>query len=233
MVQRDHGGHQALGAGLFHRGGRVLHATGALASVCSQRLGRHPSGRRGGFFAFIGFDAVSTAAEECRNPRRDLPIGILGSLAACTLIYVAVAVVLTGMIPWNKLNTAEPLSVAMRVVHQEGAGSGHPRLPVADVWPADDGLGEVCGLAGGRPQFLRPIRLAPKPAEWLLKRHLDPSPPQRLGQLHALRQRHHVVLVAVHNEEGRGVLRHVVERAGLNGLLRRSVDRPGDIALLP
>jgi basic amino acid/polyamine antiporter, APA family len=68
------------------------------------------------FFAFIGFDAVSTAAEECRNPQRDLPIGILGSLVICTAIYVTVAVVLTGMIPWNQLNTAEPLSVAMRVV---------------------------------------------------------------------------------------------------------------------
>lgn len=73
------------------------------------------------FFAFIGFDAVSTAAEECRNPRRDLPIGILGSLAICTIIYVIVAVVLTGMIPWQELNTAEPLSVAMRVVNQNWA----------------------------------------------------------------------------------------------------------------
>jgi basic amino acid/polyamine antiporter, APA family len=68
------------------------------------------------FFAFIGFDAVSTAAEECRRPQRDLPIGILGSLAVCTLIYMVVACVLTGMVPWNKLHTAEPLSVAMRVV---------------------------------------------------------------------------------------------------------------------
>ena len=73
------------------------------------------------FFAFIGFDAVSTAAEECRNPRRDLPIGILGSLAVCTVIYVVVAAVLTGMIPWQQLNTAEPLSVAMRVVNQNWA----------------------------------------------------------------------------------------------------------------
>ncbi len=73
------------------------------------------------FFAFIGFDAVSTTAEECRNPRRDLPIGILGSLAACTLIYVVVAVVLTGMVPWNELGVAEPLSVAMRVVHHDWA----------------------------------------------------------------------------------------------------------------
>jgi APA family basic amino acid/polyamine antiporter len=75
------------------------------------------------FFAFIGFDAVSTTAEECRNPKRDLPIGILGSLGICTAIYVAVAVVLTGMIPWQQLNTAEPLSVAMRVVNLNWAAA--------------------------------------------------------------------------------------------------------------
>lgn len=73
------------------------------------------------FFAFIGFDAVSTTAEECRRPGRDLPIGILGSLAICTLIYVVVAAVLTGMIPTSQLNTAEPLSVAMQVVNKNWA----------------------------------------------------------------------------------------------------------------
>ncbi len=77
--------------------------------------------RRSIFFAFIGFDAVSTAAEECRNPRRDLPIGILGSLGICTIIYMLVAVVLIGMYPWNKLNVAEPLSVAMHAVHLDWA----------------------------------------------------------------------------------------------------------------
>jgi APA family basic amino acid/polyamine antiporter len=73
------------------------------------------------FFAFIGFDAVSTAAEEARNPRRDLPIGILGSLAVCTVIYIVVAIVLTGMIPWQRLNVPAPLSVAMHVVHKDWA----------------------------------------------------------------------------------------------------------------
>jgi APA family basic amino acid/polyamine antiporter len=65
------------------------------------------------FFAFIGFDAVSTAAEECRNPRRDLPIGILGSLVICTIIYMLVAFVLTGMTPWDRLCVEDPLSFAM------------------------------------------------------------------------------------------------------------------------
>lgn len=65
------------------------------------------------FFAYIGFDAVSTAAEECRNPARDLPRGIVGSLLISTLIYVAVAAVVTGMVPWSELGTAEPLAAAM------------------------------------------------------------------------------------------------------------------------
>ncbi|HPC81989.1 MAG TPA: amino acid permease [Thermoanaerobaculaceae bacterium] len=65
------------------------------------------------FFAYIGFDAVSTAAEETRNPGRNLPIGILGSLAISTFVYILVAVVVTGMVPWFDLHTAEPLTVAM------------------------------------------------------------------------------------------------------------------------
>jgi APA family basic amino acid/polyamine antiporter len=64
------------------------------------------------FFAYIGFDAVSTAAEEARNPQRDMPIAMIASLAICTVIYIAVALVLTGLLPWNQLGTAEPLSTA-------------------------------------------------------------------------------------------------------------------------
>ena len=64
------------------------------------------------FFAYIGFDAVSTAAEEARNPQRDMPIGIIASLIVCTVIYVAVALVLTGLLPWKQLDTAEPLATA-------------------------------------------------------------------------------------------------------------------------
>jgi APA family basic amino acid/polyamine antiporter len=62
------------------------------------------------FFAYIGFDAVSTAAEETRNPQRDMPIGIIASLVICTILYVAVAAVLTGMAKWNTLDNAEPLA---------------------------------------------------------------------------------------------------------------------------
>jgi len=63
------------------------------------------------FFAYIGFDAVSTAAEETRNPQRDMPIGILASLGICTVLYIAVAIVLTGMVKWNTLGNAEPLAI--------------------------------------------------------------------------------------------------------------------------
>ncbi len=64
------------------------------------------------FFAYIGFDAVSTAAEETRNPQRDMPIGMIASLIICTVIYIVVALVLTGLLSWNKLGTAEPLATA-------------------------------------------------------------------------------------------------------------------------
>src|SRR6185295_17903240 len=53
------------------------------------------------FFAYIGFDAVSTTAQEAKNPQRDLPIGIIASLVICTVLYIAVAAVLTGMVPWR------------------------------------------------------------------------------------------------------------------------------------
>jgi APA family basic amino acid/polyamine antiporter len=62
------------------------------------------------FFAYIGFDAVSTAAEEARNPQRDMPIGILVSLGLCTVLYVAVAIILTGLAPWRQLGVADPLA---------------------------------------------------------------------------------------------------------------------------
>jgi basic amino acid/polyamine antiporter, APA family len=69
------------------------------------------------FFAYIGFDAISTAAEETRNPQRDMPIGILASLGICTILYVAVAVVLTGMAKWNTLGNAEPLAAVFSALH--------------------------------------------------------------------------------------------------------------------
>jgi APA family basic amino acid/polyamine antiporter len=65
------------------------------------------------FFAYIGFDAVSTAAQEARNPERDMPIGILGSLAICTVLYITVVLVLTGIMPFRQLNAPDPLALAI------------------------------------------------------------------------------------------------------------------------
>jgi APA family basic amino acid/polyamine antiporter len=86
------------------------------------------------FFAYIGFDAVSTAAQEAKNPQRDMPIGILGSLAICTVLYIAVALVLTGVVNYTQLNDPAPIAVAinalgpklvwLRVVVKVGAIAG-------------------------------------------------------------------------------------------------------------
>ena len=74
------------------------------------------------FFAYIGFDAISTAAEETRDPQRNLPIGILGGLAICTVIYVIVGAVLTGMVPYQQLAVADPLARALQIAGYAGAG---------------------------------------------------------------------------------------------------------------
>jgi APA family basic amino acid/polyamine antiporter len=71
------------------------------------------------FFAFIGFDVVATTAEETRRPQRDLPVGILGSLAICTLLYVVVSLVLTGIVRYTELNSAAPMADALEAVGYE------------------------------------------------------------------------------------------------------------------
>mgnify|MGYP001037765786 CR=1 FL=1 len=68
------------------------------------------------FFTYIGFDSVSTAAEECRRPQRDLPIGIIATLFICTILYTSVALVLTGIADWRSLNNAAPVAGALKVL---------------------------------------------------------------------------------------------------------------------
>ena len=85
------------------------------------------------FFAYIGFDAVATTAEECRNAARDLPIGIIGSLFICTLLYAVVAAVLTGIVPYGMLDTAEPVAFALRHI-------GY------NVGSAIVAVGAICGI---------------------------------------------------------------------------------------
>lgn len=67
------------------------------------------------FFAYIGFDAVSTTAEEARNPQRDIPIGIIASLGICTVLYIIVAAILTGLVPYSKIDIHAPVAEALRV----------------------------------------------------------------------------------------------------------------------
>ena len=86
------------------------------------------------FFAYIGFDAVSTAAQETKNPQRDMPIGILASLVICTILYVVVAAVLTGMVSYKDLDVAAPVAVAL----DKYEGLHWLGVPVK--------LGAVCGM---------------------------------------------------------------------------------------
>jgi APA family basic amino acid/polyamine antiporter len=88
------------------------------------------------FFAYIGFDAVSTAAQEAKNPQRDMPIGMLGSLAICTVLYILMALVMTGMANYTELNVPHPVFVAI-----EKAGPGLAWLkPIVNI-------GAIAGLA--------------------------------------------------------------------------------------
>ena len=86
------------------------------------------------FFAYIGFDAVSTAAQEAKNPQRDMPIGILGSLIICTILYILMSAVLTGLVPYPKLNDAAPVVVALQA---------HPQLTWLKIWVI---IGALAGL---------------------------------------------------------------------------------------
>jgi APA family basic amino acid/polyamine antiporter len=88
------------------------------------------------FFAYIGFDAVSTAAQEAKNPKKDMPIGILGSLAICTVLYILVAGLLTGVVPYTALNVGDPVAVG---IDATGVGWGSVLVKLGAI----AGLGSV------------------------------------------------------------------------------------------
>jgi APA family basic amino acid/polyamine antiporter len=88
------------------------------------------------FFAYIGFDAVSTAAQEAKNPQRDMPIGILGSLVICTILYILVSTVLTGLVNYRQLNVADPVAMGIDVT---GVSWGSLLVKIGAVF----GLGTV------------------------------------------------------------------------------------------
>ena len=79
------------------------------------------------FFAYIGFDAVSTAAQEAKNPQRDMPIGIIGSLIICTVLYIVVAAIATGVVPYAQLDVPDPIA---KVADHAGLGSS----PASSSW---------------------------------------------------------------------------------------------------
>ena len=91
------------------------------------------------FFAYIGFDAVSTAAQEAKNPQRDMPIGIIGSLLICTVLYILVSGIATGVVPYTELNVPDPIAV---VADRRRAGLDLARFIK---------LGAIAGLSLGDP----------------------------------------------------------------------------------
>ncbi len=88
------------------------------------------------FFAYIGFDAVSTAAQEAVNPQRDMPKGMLGSLAVCTILYILVGLVMTGIVPYKQLNDPAPIAIA---INAAGDGLAWLRTPIK--------IGAIAGLS--------------------------------------------------------------------------------------
>jgi APA family basic amino acid/polyamine antiporter len=97
------------------------------------------------FFAYIGFDAVSTAAQEARNPQRDMPRGIIGSLVICTILYVLVSGVMVGLVPYQQLGVPAPMALAVDAARVKAAGSAWQ--PILDVMPYVVKLGAILGLS--------------------------------------------------------------------------------------
>ncbi|HEY8587771.1 MAG TPA: amino acid permease [Rhodanobacter sp.] len=135
------------------------------------------------FFAYIGFDAVSTAAGEAKNPQRDMPIGILGSLLICTVLYVAMAAVMTGTTPFRLLNTPEPVATAINyVLGTVGAGTASSyllnSLKILVVFAALAGLSSVVlVMLMGQPRIFYSMSrdgLLPKPFGKLHSKHRTP-----------------------------------------------------------
>ena len=97
------------------------------------------------FFAYIGFDAVSTAAQESKNPQRDMPRGIIGSLIICTILYVLVSGVMVGLVPYQQLGVPAPMALAVDAARVKAAGSSWQSL--LDLMPFVVKLGAIMGLS--------------------------------------------------------------------------------------
>ena len=97
------------------------------------------------FFAYIGFDAVSTAAQESRNPQRDMPRGIIGSLVICTVLYVLVSGVMVGLVPYQQLGVPAPMAAAVDAARVQASGTAWQ--PMLDLMPLVVKLGAILGLS--------------------------------------------------------------------------------------
>jgi basic amino acid/polyamine antiporter, APA family len=118
------------------------------------------------FFAYIGFDGVSTCAQEAKNPQRGMPIGILGSLVICTLLYVMMSSVMTGLVPFKQLNDAAPVAVALE---------SHPQLAWLSGWV-------IWGALFGLTSVILTM-IIPQARIWLTMAH-DGLMPKFLGKIH-------------------------------------------------
>jgi APA family basic amino acid/polyamine antiporter len=119
------------------------------------------------FFAYIGFDSVSTHAEEARDPRRDVPVGIVASLIVCTVLYIAVAAVLTGMVPYDRIDIEVPVSDAFRQ-----AGLPWARFLIS--------AGAVAGITS-----VLLVMMLSQPRVWLAMARDGMVPPRFFGAVHA------------------------------------------------
>jgi basic amino acid/polyamine antiporter, APA family len=118
------------------------------------------------FFAYIGFDGVSTVAQEAKDPQRGMPIGMLGSLAICTVLYILMASVMTGLVPFKQLNDAAPVAVALE---------SHPQLLWLSSWVI---WGALCGLTS-----VIITMIIPQARIWLTMAH-DGLLPKVFGAVH-------------------------------------------------
>jgi APA family basic amino acid/polyamine antiporter len=118
------------------------------------------------FFAYIGFDGVSTVAQEAKDPQRGMPIGMLGSLAICTVLYILMSSVLTGLVPFQTLNVAAPVAVALEA---------HPQLSWLSFWVI---LGALFGLTS-----VIITMIIPQARIWLTMSH-DGLLPKLFGSVH-------------------------------------------------
>lgn len=130
------------------------------------------------FFAYLGVDSIATAAEETYNPKRDMPIGIIGSLVVCTILYISVAAVLTGVVPYHQLNNAEPVAYALRTI---GYNFGSALV----------GTGAICGLS----TVLLVMMYAQTRAFFAMSR--DGLLPAIIGKIHPKFGTPHVITVIV------------------------------------